>query len=142
MSVLPGIAPDRGGQDWKKDRDVLQCLRSQLGGWWGLTKRNTWKDAERRVARDLGGRRIPVTGIDRHGADVLTGLFAVQVKIRKCFPVYIWDWLEGIVGDATTTGRVGILILKKPRQRDADGLVVMRYADFVDLHGDIEGTKQ
>lgn len=100
-----------------------------------MTARNTWKGYERRVAEDLGGRRIPVTGIDRHGADVVTPLFCCQVKLRKALPAWLWDWLGGIVANATPQGRVGVLLLKKPRQQDADALVIMRYQDFCDLHG-------
>jgi hypothetical protein len=104
-----------------------------------LTARATWKAAERRVAEDLGGRRIPVTGIDRHGADVVTPLFHVQVKLRKALPAWLWEWLEGIRNDANPQGKVGIVVLKKPRQKDTDGLVVMSYADFCDLHGTPKG---
>lgn len=103
-----------------------------------MTARATWKAAERRVAEDLGGRRIPVTGIDRDGADVITPLFCVQVKLRKALPIWLWNWLSGIQGVAKPTGKVGILLLKKPRQADTDGLVVMSYGDFVDLHGKVD----
>jgi hypothetical protein len=103
-----------------------------------VTARNTWKAAERRVAADLGGQRIPVTGIDRDGADVVTPLFFCQVKLRKCLPAWLWGWLGGIRSTAKPAGKVGILILKKPRQDDVDGLVVMSYGDFVDLHGKVE----
>jgi hypothetical protein len=104
-----------------------------------MTARATWKAAERRVAEDLGGRRIPVTGIDRHGADVVTPLFHVQVKLRKALPAWLWEWLEGIRNDANPHGKVGIVVLKKPRQKDTDGLVVMSYSDFCDLHGTPKG---
>jgi hypothetical protein len=40
-----------------------------------MTARGTWKSYERRVAADLGGRRIPVSGIDRDGADVECPMF-------------------------------------------------------------------
>jgi hypothetical protein len=102
-----------------------------------MTARNTWKGAERRIAADLGGQRIPVTGIDRHGADVRTPMFCVQVKLRKALPEWLWTWLAGIRNDAQPSGRVGVLVLKKPRQKDADGLVVMSYSDFLDLHGSV-----
>lgn len=98
----------------------------------------SWKQLERRIGADLHGRRIPVTGIDRHGADVVTPLFCCQVKLRKALPSWLWEWLGGIVASAQPQGRVGILILKKPRQRDTEGLVVMRYGDFVDLCGKVE----
>ena len=104
-----------------------------------MTARATWKGAERRVAADLGGQRIPVTGVDRDGADVVTPVFHVQVKLRKSLPQWLWSWLLGIVGDAAPHGRIGVLVLKKPRQRDTEGLVVIRYGDFVDLCGRIDG---
>lgn len=100
-----------------------------------MTARATWKGAERRIAADLGGARIPVTGIDRDGADVVTPMFHVQVKLRKALPAWLWAWLAGIRSDATPAGKVGVLILKKPRQDDREGLVVMSYGDFVELHG-------
>jgi hypothetical protein len=90
------------------------------------------------MAADLGGARIPVTGIDRDGADVVTPMFHVQVKLRKALPAWLWGWLDGIRLDAQPHGKTGILILKKPRQKDTEGLVVMSYADFVDLHGDLQ----
>jgi hypothetical protein len=106
-----------------------------------VTARSTWKSAERRIAEDLGGRRIPVTGIDRHGADVVTPMFHVQVKLRNSLPSWIWDWYWGIRDDAGKAGKIGVLILKLPRQKDTDGLVVMSYGDFVDLHGKPEGME-
>ena len=104
-----------------------------------MTARNTWKAAERRVAEDLGGRRIPVTGIDRDGADVVTPMFHVQVKLRKRLPEWLWDWLSGIRESAILANpdveKIGILVLKQPRQPDRQALVVMSYGDFCDLHG-------
>lgn len=107
-----------------------------------MTARSTWKASERRVADDLLGHRIPVTGIDRDGADVVTPLFHVQVKLRKTLPTWLWGWLRGIVSDAAPHGKVGVLVLKKPRQRDAEGLVVLRYGDFVDLVGRIDKERE
>lgn len=100
-----------------------------------MTARATWKAYERRVAEDLGGKRIPVTGIDRDGADVVTPMFNVQVKLRKALPAWLWGWLGGICATAQADGRVGILVLRKPRQDDDEALVVLRYSDWVDLHG-------
>lgn len=100
-----------------------------------LTARGTWKAYELRVSKDLGGKRIPVTGLDRNGADVVTPMFHCQVKLRKALPAWLFTWLDGIVGTAAEHNKVGILILRKPRQDDADALVVMRFKDFRDLHG-------
>jgi hypothetical protein len=95
--------------------------------------RSTWKSYERRVAKDLNGQRIPVTGIDRHGADVITPMFAVQVKRRQGLPGYLRDWLGGIC--STANGKVGIVIWNELGKRDGEAVVVMRYCDFIDLHG-------
>lgn len=100
-----------------------------------MTARGTWKAYELRVSKDLGGRRIPVTGIDRDGADVVTELFHIQVKLRKALPAWLWRWLDGIVGTARQERKIGILILRKPRMEDADALVVLKYSDWIDLHG-------
>jgi hypothetical protein len=107
-----------------------------------MTARGTWKAYELRVAKHLGGRRIPVTGLDRHGADVVTPMFHCQVKLRKALPAWLFAWLDGIVADAKPAGKVGILLLRKPRQDDAEALVVMRYADFCDLHGGVPSSEE
>ena len=56
----------------------------------------SWKAFERRLARRVGGRRIPVTG-ERDGADVDAGPFVYQCKLRRGLPSYLRDWLRGIV---------------------------------------------
>jgi hypothetical protein len=100
-----------------------------------VTVRSTWKAEERRIADDLGGKRIPVTGIDRDGADVVTPLFLVQSKLRATIPAWLGAWLLPIATEARESGRIGILVLRKPRQRNAESLVVLRYDDFLALHG-------
>ena len=97
-------------------------------------KRGSWKNVERRLAGDVGTTRIPVTG-ERHGADFEDALCAYQVKCRKAIPGWLWGWLDGIRGNAEPRGKVGVLVLKKPRQQDAEGLVVLTWAAWKDLHG-------
>jgi hypothetical protein len=43
--------------------------------------------------------------------------------------------MGGIVATAAKSGRIGVLILKTPRMEDEDSLVVLRWKDWVDLHG-------
>lgn len=95
----------------------------------------SWKAFERRCARLLGTARIPVTGLDRNGADCETEALAVQCKLRRGMPVYLLEWLAGIREAARRRGKAGVVIWKQPRQRDEDALVVMRLADFAALVG-------
>jgi hypothetical protein len=105
-----------------------------------MTARSTWKSWEWRVGRDLGGRRIPVTGIDRGDRDVEAGMFWYQLKLRKSLPAWLFDWLDGIRRAAQPVGKTGVLVLRKPRMDDADALVILRYADWVALHGEARGA--
>lgn len=93
-----------------------------------------WKQAERRMAKDVGSQRIPVTG-ERHGADFADALCCYQLKVRKSLPSWLWTWLAGIVGAGKRSGRIGVLVLKQPRQRDDEALVILRWKDWRDLHG-------
>jgi len=101
-----------------------------------MTTRGTWKAFERAVATRLGGKRIPVTGIDRDGADVITELFAVQTKLRKRLPQWLFAWLDGICLTARPH-RIGVLILRTPHMDTNDALVIVRLRDWVELHGEI-----
>jgi len=75
-----------------------------------MTRRSTWKRRERDVARVLGGRRIPVTGIDRPGADVETDRLAVQVKHGRRRPASVREWPDGICSQAALRERVGLVV--------------------------------
>ena len=94
-----------------------------------------WKRVETRMARDVGVERIPVTGIDRDGADFEDSLAAYQLKSRRSLPVWLWTWLRGIQGTATRKAKIGVLILHQPGQDRADALVVLSWQAWRDLHG-------
>ena len=75
----------------------------------------SWKAFERRLARRVGGRRIPVTG-ERDGADVIAdGAFCYQAKLRRGMPSYLRDWLRGIVAAGERSGTTGVVVWKAPR---------------------------
>ena len=93
-----------------------------------------WKAFERRLARRVGGRRIPVTG-ERDGADVVAGPFVYQAKLRRGLPSYLREWLRGIVAAGERSGATGVLIWKQPNARDDDAVVVLRLKDWQDWHG-------
>jgi hypothetical protein len=97
-----------------------------------------WKNFERRCAGRLGGRRRPVTGLDRGDGDVFTPMFEVSCKLREGQPDYLVTWLAEVCRTAKARDRIGVVVWKTPGRGkdDADALVVMRFGDFVDLHGD------
>jgi hypothetical protein len=94
-----------------------------------------WKAFERRLARDVGVERIPVTG-ERHGADFEDAMFCYQAKLRRIVPSWLDAWLAGIRGNAAPKGKIGVLLLKRPRMRDDETLVVLSWRDWIDLHGE------
>jgi hypothetical protein len=96
-----------------------------------------WKAAEREFARDIGGKRIPVTG-ERAGSDVTSSMFCFQVKVRRALPVWLFDWLTGIVKSARTQDKIGVLVIRRPREPRRNALVCVRWEDWVALHGDKE----
>lgn len=68
---------------------------------------------------------------------MFTQLFEVQCKLRKGQPEYLTAWLAEVCRTAKARDRVGVVVWKEPGRGkdDAEALVVMRFADFVDLHG-------
>lgn len=52
----------------------------------------SWKTCERRIAAELGGSRIPVSGRDRGDApDVDHPSLSIEVKSRKKLPAWLLD---------------------------------------------------
>lgn len=100
-----------------------------------MSDRN-WKAFERRLARDVGRQRIPVTG-ERAGADFEDGMFCYQAKLGRRAPGYLRDWLAGIrvAGQARHPEKIGVVVWKPNHGQDVDAVVIMAWRDFVELHG-------
>jgi hypothetical protein len=62
-------------------------------------------------------------------------MFAFQFKLRRALPTWLFAWLAGIVAAGKRRGKIGVLVLKTPRMEDRDALVLVRWSDWVDLHG-------
>lgn len=96
-----------------------------------------WKVFERRVSRDHGVERQPITG-ERDGSDAMPHpLFCFQMKLRKAIPKCIREWSDSIHRSAQKSGKCGVLIVKEPGKHDDNALVIVRYRDWVDLHGSV-----
>lgn len=101
-----------------------------------------WKSFERRVSRDHGVERRPNTG-ERNGSDCMDHpVFCLQMKLRKAIPKCIRQWSDGIADVARRQHKVGVLIVKEPRLHDDNALVILRYRDWVALHGNQKAEGQ
>jgi hypothetical protein len=89
-----------------------------------------WKQAERRIAKLLGGRRIPITGRQRGDVpDIEHDALSIEVKSRKSLPA----WLLGALNQAqaaSKNGKVPVVVLHQDRAPYAESLVVLRLEDF------------
>ena len=94
----------------------------------------SWKAFERRLAKRVGGKRVP-SPARRDGADVVAGPFVYQAKLRRGMPSYLREWLRGIVAAGERSGATGIVVWKIPGARDDDAVVVLRLRDWQDWHG-------
>lgn len=94
-----------------------------------------WKRTERRVATELGGRRVPVTGRGRGDApDIQHPWLCPEVKHRRKLP----DWLHEAMSQAraaATSEQLPIVVLHQSGQRHKDDLVMIRLSDFRDYFG-------
>lgn len=59
-----------------------------------MRSRSNWKAHERTVATLLDGERQPLNG--KHGPDVLSERYSVEVKTRRALP----DWITGAMKQA------------------------------------------
>lgn len=95
------------------------------------------KDAERRVARIVGGKRNPNIGGPQ--ADVETEFAAYEVKSKRSLPAW---WLHALAqtrGHAERTGKVGVLVVEHRVQGHAERWYAVSERTWQELHG--EGVK-
>ena len=98
--------------------------------------KGNFKWHERRIARLLGGRRIPNSGFGQ--PDVIAGMFAVQCKHRVSLPKWFTDAWKQAKRDAKE-GQVPVLVVSLSTQgRKAEDFVIVDLATFRDLHGELE----
>ena len=98
----------------------------------------TWKHTERRIARQLGGRRMG-PGADR--ADVRSEWLSIEVKHRKQTPAWLKHAVAQARGDAAPD-QLGIAVLHEAGQRSDSDLVVLALADFRAWFGNEAATDE
>jgi hypothetical protein len=96
------------------------------------SQRARWKGVERRIARLMGGARIPLLG--RQGQDLEVPFFFVEVKSRKEIGAYLWrDYFAQILAgmqEAGETVKVPAIVLHRPGMVYKDALVCFRVGDL------------
>jgi len=95
-----------------------------------MKHKSTWKDHERRIAKRLGGERVPVSD-NRSSTDVLHAIFSIECKLRKALPT----WLHGAMRQAMDahSNKMPIAILHETGKNSDDDYVVVRLKDFEQL---------
>lgn len=94
-----------------------------------------WKATERRLARLLGGKRIPING--RRGPDIAHEVLSVEVKERASVPA----WLETALEQAASGKGIPLVVLHKKGWRSENDLVLMRLDSLLKLLDLIDGNE-
>ena len=100
-----------------------------------------WKQFERRICRDHGVERKPVSGrqTDKHGADNESHpMLVIQCKLTKALPKWLEETVRGAAAKGRETNLVGVTIVKRPHVADDHGVVILEYKDWRDLHGELK----
>jgi len=87
-----------------------------------------WKKFEQKVAKKLGGRRIPVSGTGSIKGDVITDALLIDCKHGKQIPKTLVSWFEKVKEEAKLEGKIPALVLK-PKGKHYE-LIVIRLDDF------------
>lgn len=99
-----------------------------------------WKAVERRIAKYLGGERVPITGRQRGSApDIKHDWLSIEVKQRESLPAWVHDAMDQakesaslILEDKYNLNQLPVVILHETGKRIEDDYVVLRLQDFRD----------
>lgn len=96
----------------------------------------TWKEAERQVARRIGGKRTANHALGLRTPDCENDWLSVEVKTRKALP----SWLTGAVTQAATNatpGKLPTVRLHRVGDRYGNDMIVLRATDFEEWFGQL-----
>lgn len=96
-----------------------------------------WKEAERRIARLLGGQRVPITGRARGSSpDIDHDKYSIEVKHRESYPDWLMEAFEQADMARKVSGdneKISLVILHEKGQPYTDCLTLMRLRDMIAL---------
>ncbi len=98
-----------------------------------------WKACERRIAKLLGGQRIPVTGRQRgETPDIEHATLSIEVKSRKSLPAWLLDALSQAQAASKDGKKMPVVVLHQDHAPYAHSLVVLKLKDLADhLNGGV-----
>ena len=92
-----------------------------------------WKQFERKIARAHGCERAGPTGtadVDSHS------IFSIEAKLQNDVPKYLDDCMAQAVSHLKNGyAKIPIVIMKRPRRPMTAAFVLIRYNDWLGLHG-------
>jgi hypothetical protein len=91
-----------------------------------------WKSWERKIAKYIGGERIPVSGRQRgYAPDIKHAWLAVEIKQRKKLPEWIADAMRQ--AEASAIGvQLPVVILAEKGQETGETYILCRLSQFRD----------
>ncbi len=96
------------------------------------TSKSCWKNAERRVAKIVGGQRVPMSGAIKtlERGDVWHKKLFIEVKLRARWSFH--RIMEKAIEQANDTkpSKIPLLFTIEKGKRDRDFMVTMREEDF------------
>lgn len=109
----------------------LGTISGIAGVWWAMSEK-IWKACERRIAKYIGGVRVPITGRQRGDApDIRHSWLSPEVKYKRKFP----DWMHDAMRQAEAA-KVGVqlpVVIMAEKGRDAgEAFIMCRLKDFRD----------
>ena len=90
-----------------------------------------WKRFERKVAEQLGGRRVPITGRQRGDApDVEHDALSIECKKRNVIPKWFKEAMNQAEASVKNREQVPIVVIHEKGQKNEDDYVVLRMKHF------------
>lgn len=88
-----------------------------------------WKAAERRIAKYIGGERVPVSGRTRGDQpDIRHAWLCPEVKYRSKIPAWLFDAMDQAEKSAQPRQMPCVILIEKG-QRVGDALICFRLSD-------------
>jgi hypothetical protein len=89
-----------------------------------------WKACERRIAKLLGGTRVPVSGHARDDSpDIRHDRLSIEVKSRRKLPAWIEDAMKQAEVSAKD-GQLPVAVLHQDGRKYWDAFVLIRLSEF------------